>query len=241
MELNLKNKRVLITGSSRGIGLAIAEAFLHEGARVVITSRNQDDLNRLADNLGGENPAENVLPYQCDFTQTEEVDELKNTIVGKWEALDIVVSNVGDGRSVPNAIAPQEHFDKVFRVNFDSAVHTARTFYPLLKESQGNLLFIASITGLEALGAPVDYSVAKTAVIAYAKNLARKAAADGIRVNCIAPGNIYFEGGSWDERKKKNPEEVKKIIETTVPMQCFGTPTDIADAALAVWRMNWPV
>ena len=69
---------------------------------------------------------------------------------------------------------------------------TAREFYPLLKSSRGNLIFISSIAGLEAFGAPVDYAVAKTVIIAFVKNLARKVAADGVRVNCSALGNIYF-------------------------------------------------
>ncbi|MBT6229489.1 MAG: SDR family oxidoreductase, partial [Candidatus Scalindua sp.] len=96
----------------------------------------------------------------------------------------------------------------------------------------GNLLFIASVAGMEALGAPVDYSVAKTAVIAFSKNLARKAAVDGIRVNCIAPGNIFFEGGSWDKKILEAPEQIKQLIDTTVPMQRFGQPEEIVDAVL---------
>ena len=94
------------------------------------------------------------------------------------------------------------------------------------------MLFIASVAGMEALGAPVDYSVAKTAVIAFSKNLARKAAVDGIRVNCIAPGNIFFEGGSWDKKILEAPEQIKQLIDTTVPMQRFGQPEEIVDAVL---------
>ena len=84
---------------------------------------------------------------------------------------------------------------------------------------------------MEAFGAPVDYSTAKSAVAALAKNMSRKLAAD-VRVNVIAPGNVYFEGGSWDEKIKEDPERVMQIIESTVPMNRFGTPEEIADSAV---------
>jgi 3-oxoacyl-[acyl-carrier protein] reductase len=232
MEINYKNKRVLITGSSRGIGFAIARGFLEEGARVVLSSRNQNDLDNLKDMYGKEHSSDQLLAFSCDFTSSENVNKLKNSILGIWDGLDIVVANVGSGRSLSDPIPNEDNFEKVFSGNFDAAVHTARVFYPLLKEANGNLLFIASVAGMEALGAPVDYSVAKTAVIAFSKNLARKAAVDGIRVNCIAPGNIFFEGGSWDKKIREAPEQIKQLIDTTVPMQRFGQPEEIVDAVL---------
>ncbi len=91
---------------------------------------------------------------------------------------------------------------------------------------------MSSIAGVEAFGAPVDYSVAKTAVIAFSKNLARRVADRGVRVNCVAPGNVYFEGGSWDMKLKNDAERVKSIIESTVPMKRFADPAEIADAIL---------
>ncbi len=101
----------------------------------------------------------------------------------------------------------------------------------MLQESKGCLLFISSIAAMEAFGAPVDYSTAKTAVAALAKNMARKLAKE-VRINVLAPGNVYFEGGSWDEKIKQEPERVKSIIESTVPMNRFGTPDEMADAAV---------
>ena len=100
-------------------------------------------------------------------------------------------------------------------------------------DSNKILLFISSIAGLEAFGAPVDYSTAKSALLAFSKNLARKVATK-VRVNVVAPGNINFPGGSWDEKIKLDPKRVKDIIESTVPMNRFGTPEEIADAALFI-------
>jgi len=93
------------------------------------------------------------------------------------------------------------------------------------------LLFISSIAGLEAIGAPTDYSVAKSAIVALTKQLARKLA-PRVRINCIAPGNVWFQGGSWDEKLQADPERVKALIENTVPMKRFGTPQEIADVAV---------
>ena len=92
-------------------------------------------------------------------------------------------------------------------------------------------LFISSIAGMEAFGAPTDYSTAKTAIIALAKNLARKLAPI-VRVNVIAPGNVYFEGGSWDEKINRDKKRVDEIISITVPMNRFASPEEIADSAV---------
>jgi 3-oxoacyl-[acyl-carrier protein] reductase len=107
-------------------------------------------------------------------------------------------------------------------------LNTARVFLPLLQKSSGNLLFIASITGLEAVGAPVDYSTAKTAVIAFAKNLARKVAPE-VRVNVIAPGNVHFTRSSWEDKIQTDPKIIEQMLQTKVPMKRFGTPQEIAD------------
>jgi 3-oxoacyl-[acyl-carrier protein] reductase len=102
----------------------------------------------------------------------------------------------------------------------------------MLEKSKGCLLFISSITGMEAFGAPTDYSTAKSAIIALAKNMARKLASDGIRVNVIAPGNVYFKGGSWDEKIQQDKKRVDKILKLTVPMNRFAIPQEIANSAV---------
>ena len=102
----------------------------------------------------------------------------------------------------------------------------------MLKKSKGCLLFVSSIAGIEAFGAPTDYSTAKSAIIALAKNMARKLALESVRVNVIAPGNVYFKGGSWDEKIQQDKGRVDEIIKSTVPMNRFASPQEIADAAV---------
>jgi len=231
MDLGLRNKRVLVTGASRGIGAAIAKGFLTEGVRSCIVSRGSNQLYQTEQELISEFGKEKVFAEKCDCTDPGSLTTLSNKIEKRWQGLDIVVANIGDGRSVSDPLPDSVQWKKTWDNNFESALHTARTFLPLLKKSKGCLLFISSITAMEAFGAPVDYSTAKTAVSALAKNMARKLAQD-IRINVLAPGNVYFEGGSWDDKIKQDSNRVKDIIKSTVPMNRFGTPEEIADAAV---------
>ncbi|PJZ86296.1 SDR family NAD(P)-dependent oxidoreductase [Leptospira harrisiae] len=231
MNLNLKDKRVFVSGGTRGIGLAIVKGFLSEGAHVAFSSRNEDTIKQIAKELEKEFSDSTFLYFVSDATDPESTRDVFETIVSKWNGLDIVVSNVGDGRSTQEPLQSSEQFGNTLRINLTSAEIIAREFLKRNETGKGSLLFISSITGLEAFGAPTDYSVAKAAIIALSKNLARKLA-PGIRVNCIAPGNVYSPGGSWDEKIQKDPERINKIIESTVPMKRFGSPEEIADMVL---------
>jgi 3-oxoacyl-[acyl-carrier protein] reductase len=132
---------------------------------------------------------------------------------------------------VSDALPEDEQWQKTWNSNFESALQTARIFLPMLEKSKGVLLFVSSIAGIEAFGAPTDYSTAKTAIIALAKNMARKLAPT-VRVNVIAPGNVFFDGGSWDEKIQQDKERLDEIIKSTVPMNRFATPQEIADSAV---------
>lgn len=231
MDLGLSNKRVLVTGASRGIGLAIARGFINEGASVVLLARTVHPLAEAAVKLSTEHGSNRVLEITGDCADANSWSEVVSRIQSVWGGLDITVANVGDGRSVADTLPDEARFKLTWRTNFATAEQTARYTLPLLELSRGCLLFISSIAGLEAIGAPTDYSVAKAALIALSKQLARKLA-PRVRVNCLAPGNIYFPGGSWEEKIQADRERVERQIEATVPMRRFGTPDEIADAAV---------
>ena len=230
MNLEIHGCCFLVTGASSGIGRAIAERLLSEGANVGLVARGQDQLEKTVDELRQQYGEGRVVGWPTDCADEFALLELRLQIIQQWERLDGVIANVGDGQSVPDAIPDSEQWSKVWQTNFETALNTARVFLPLLQKSSGNLLFIASITGLEAVGAPVDYSTAKTAVIAFAQNLARKVAPE-VRVNVIAPGNVYFPGSSWDDKIEDDSEKVEQMLQISVPMKRFGTPEEIADAA----------
>ncbi len=197
----------------------------------MLVARDSECLEKTVLDLRKYYDVDRVYAETCDCTSVVALSELREKIKMQWGGLDIVVANVGDGQSVPDPIPELEQWDRIWKSNFESTLNTARLFLPMLRKSSGNLLFISSIAGLEAFGAPVDYSTAKAAVIALAKNMAKKVALE-VRVNVIAPGNVYFPGGIWDKKQKQNPKRVSQIIASTVPMKRFGTPDEIADAAV---------
>ena len=231
MDLGLLGKKVLVTGASQGVGKAIVLGFLEEGADIVMVSRGLDSLNELAVELKKKYGDNRIIANTCDCTNEGDLISLKQLIEKKWGVIDIVIANVGDGKSVPESIPSINQWKKTWNSNFESALQTARIFLPMLEMSHGVILFISSIAGMEAFGAPTDYSTAKAAIIALAKNISRKAAPN-IRVNVISPGNVYFEGGSWDEKIKEDKKRVDEMIKTIVPLNRFATPKDIANSAL---------
>ena len=231
MNLELNNKNVLVTGASRGIGLSIAKKFLEEGANVCIVSRGSKELFKNEHELKMQYSSQSVFAFKCNCSDVNSLNRLSDEIEMKWGRLDVVVANVGSGKSSLDAMPENIDWDISWSNNFESAIQTSRIFLPMLKSAQGNLLFISSIAGKEAFGAPTAYSTAKAAIIALAKNMARKLA-PVVRVNVVAPGNVYFKGGSWDEKIEKNKDKVEEIINTSVPMKRFALPEEIADSVV---------
>ena len=228
MDLGLDSKKVLITGASQGIGESIAESFLNEGASVVLVSRGSEKLFKLEKRLQDIYGKENVSAEVCDCSSESSLKNLRDKLISEKINIEVVVANVGDGRSVFDPIPDDKDWEKSWSKNFNTALFTARVFIPILEKEQGSIIFISSITGLEAIGAPVDYSTAKSALIAFSKNLSKKLAGK-VRVNVIAPGNINFPGSSWEEKIEVDEKKVNDII-STVPMERFGKPEEIASA-----------
>ncbi len=230
MNLELNHKHFLVTGASQGIGKAIAERLLNEGATVGLVSRGSEQLENTVVEFIQKFGINRVLKLIADCADETALHTIKLHILQKWKKLDGVVANVGDGHSVLDAVPDKEQWSRAWQTNFETALCTTRVFLPILQANKGCLLFTSSICGLEAFGAPVDYSTAKTAVIAFAQNIARKVAPE-VRVNVITPGNVNFPGSSWDEKLRTKPRQVKAMLESKVPMQRFGEPEEIADAA----------
>jgi 3-oxoacyl-[acyl-carrier protein] reductase len=229
VDLQLQDRHVLVTGGTRGIGLAIAERFMAEGALVHLISRNRNET--VLSGLEAQFPGRFYF-YSGDVTDAAQLQEISKAVKqNAAQGLYALVCNVGSGRSVNGAWSDETQWDEIWNANFHSALHSCRVFSNLLEAADASILFISSIAGVEFIGAPTDYSVAKAALVALAKNLAHKMA-PAVRVNAIAPGNIYFEGGTWQKKKQENPQKVETLIQEKVPLQRFGKPEEIADLAV---------
>ncbi|MGE0171427.1 MAG: SDR family NAD(P)-dependent oxidoreductase [Oligoflexales bacterium] len=226
MDLKLKDKRVLVSGSTSGIGYAIGSFFLSEGAKVVFTGRDSQKLREVATS----HESESALFIECDFEDSQKIVAVRNEIQRQWKGLDILICNVGSGRSTLEPAPALEQVEKIFRTNFYSATETTHHFVDMISRSQGNIIYITSIAGHEPIGAPVDYSAAKCALGMYAKSLAKRLGPAGVRVNCVAPGNIYFPGGTWARKLEDDRDKVTEMLATKVPLGRMGDPLEVAAA-----------
>jgi 3-oxoacyl-[acyl-carrier protein] reductase len=231
VDLELQNKIVFVAGSSRGIGRAVAKGFAMEGARVVLSGRTGEDLKRAEREIAQELSNAQIMCCPGDLTKLETIRQALADVRQRWGAPEIVVANIGTGRGQPGWRLNADEFLALWEMNFFSAVRLASEALPgMVEQKRGAIVFVNSIVAVESTPAPLAYSSAKAALLNYTKNLARQVAADGIRVNTVAPGNIFFDGGSWDKHLQARRDEVLGYIASEVPMQRFGKPEEIADA-----------
>ena len=223
MQLNLAGKAALVTGSSRGIGLAIAEALHGEGCRVALNSRNPEELANVAARLPG------AIAVAGDVTESTEAQKVVSEVLKSFGKLDVVVCNVGSGQSVPPGEETPEEWQRVLGLNLWSATNTVAAARNALAHSMGAIVCISSICGLEVIaGAPITYSAAKAALHAYVRGMARPLGKQGIRINAIASGNILFDGSLWSRKLSENSEAVQTMLDRDVALSRLGTPKDVA-------------
>jgi NAD(P)-dependent dehydrogenase (short-subunit alcohol dehydrogenase family) len=224
MQLELAGKAVLVTGSSRGIGRAIAEMLHAEGCRVVLNGRTAADVSLAASGLAG------AIGIVGDLTQPEEARRVVNEATAAMGGLDILVCNVGSGRSVSPGEETYAEWQRVFALNLWSTTNTVEAAREALSTSKGAIVCVSSICGLEVIpGAPVIYSAAKAALHAYVRGIARPLGKLGIRINAIAPGNILFEGSVWSRKLQENSAAVDTILERDVALGRLGAPREVAE------------
>ncbi|MBN9591364.1 MAG: SDR family oxidoreductase [Alphaproteobacteria bacterium] len=233
MDLQLKDKVIFVAGGSRGIGLGIVEACLAEGARVGLAARGQKSLDETMARLSEKYGAQKLWSYCGDMRATADIEQ---ALAGCEKALGPVwgaVANVGIDSAPLGVDLDDETWDGGLSQNLTSAFRLARTAIRQMgPRKEGALLLISSIAGLGALGTPLTYGTAKSAINHLTKELARLCGAGGIRVNAIAPGNIIFPGGDWEKRATgERAEAWQRWIKREVPMRRFGRPEEIGSAA----------
>jgi 3-oxoacyl-[acyl-carrier protein] reductase len=233
MDLGLKDKVVFVAGASRGIGLGIVEACLAEGAKLALAARGEAALKAQHERLAAQYGEDKLWSRAGDLRDSATVDAMIDAIESELGPLWGAVANVGLHPCPPGFEVDDETWDGGISQNLDSAFFLARSALRRMQpRGGGSILTISSIAGLGALGTPLTYGTAKAAMNHMTKELARIAGPDGVRVNAIAPGNIIFPGGSWEERSSgERGDAWTRWIKREVPLQRFGTPDEIGSAA----------
>jgi 3-oxoacyl-[acyl-carrier protein] reductase len=228
VDLQLNGKVAVITGSSRGLGLASAEALAAEGASVTLCARGAERLEeaaRLVRRAATRKDA--VLAVQADLATGEGIDDVVAKTVAKFGGLDILVNNVGLGRGAGLLDTPDAVWQEAFDHTLYPAIRASRAAVPHMRaRGAGVILLITSIYGREA-GGRMTYNAVKAAEISLGKSLARELARDNIRVNSVAPGSILFPGGSWHARQQADPEGIADFVRRELPFGRFGTAEEV--------------
>ena len=230
MNLELKGKRALVTGGSRGIGLAIALNLADEGCDVAISARGSDDLDAAYSSIVAKGVR--CLPIVSDVTKGS--GGLYRFVESRWEGLDILVNNVGGSGGRPTTPVEETspvRFLDIYALNAVPAIELTLAAIPgMRRQKWGRVVTISSICGREGGGQPW-YAMAKSAEIALMKSLSlkRELVRDGITFNSVAPGRVLATGNDWDKFLLENPEKFNHTMERELPLGRAGRPDEVAN------------
>ncbi len=244
MDLGLKGKVAMVSGGSRGIGRAIAQALAEEGVSVSICARTADavaaaraELSQASLKSGGASAG----GFNGDVTRPADAEAWVAAVLQQYGRIDVLVNNAGFAQPGALADLPDSAWDEQFGLNLFAAVRLTRLVAPHLeKAGSGSIINIGSIYGRES-GGPLAYNASKAALHSFTKMLAREFAPRRIRVNAVAPGSILYPGGTWERMFKQNPAFERDFISHELPAGRLGRPEEVAYAVLmlASPRASW--
>jgi 3-oxoacyl-[acyl-carrier protein] reductase len=242
MHLELEGKVAIVTGSSRGLGLASAAALVEAGCSVTVCARGERALADAAQGLGGvSGRQQQVLAVAADVSTSQGISQVIDRTVERYGGLDILVNNVGMARGAGILETTDAEWQEAFDQTLFPAVRASRLAVPHMRRRGGGaIVMIASIWGRES-GGRMTYNAVKAAEISLAKSMAQQLARDNIRVNSVAPGSILFPGGSWHRRQLEDPQGIAEFVARELPFGRFGRPEEVGAvvAFLASPRASW--
>lgn len=242
MDLGLTDKVAIVTGSSRGLGLASARALVAEGCRVCLCARGAERLAEAAIEVEAVAKKPNmVAAVQADVSTEAGVGLVVTQAVERFGGLDILINNVGRAGGTDLIGTSDAEWQAAFDETLFPAIRASRLAIPHMKQRGGGaIIMIASIYGRET-GGRMTYNALKSAEISLAKSMAQQLASVNIRVNSVAPGSILFPGGSWHKRQQADPDGIAAFVEQELPFGRFGRPEEVGAvvAFLASARASW--
>ena len=222
----LTGKVAVVTGGNSGIGLATAKRFRDEGAKVVISGRDQKTLDEAVKTIGGD-----VVAVRSDVSKLADLDKLYKTVAEKFGKIDVLFANAGIAKFAPVTDSTEALFDETFDINVKGVYFTIQKALPLLNDG-ASIIINSSVASESGLSGGSIYSATKAAVRSFARTLTAELVGRGIRINVVSPGPIQTPILGRNGLSQEAIDDVARYLVSKVPMNRFGKPEEVADTVL---------
>ena len=222
----LKDKNIIVTGATRGIGKEIALTLAQNGANIAINYRNyNEEVEELINSI--KEFGVDAIAVKCDVSKSDEVDDFISEVKNHFSSIDVLVNNAGITKDGLLLRMKDEDFNSVLDVNLKGTFNTTKSISPIMiKQKHGKIINISSVVGIVGNAGQCNYAASKAGVIGFSKSVARELASRNINVNVVAPGYIDTD------MTKSLPDKVKDEILKSIPMKKMGNPKEVANLVL---------